>query len=125
MSIADIMLVPFVPRSFDVWTLDKVSSLVEEMRAVNPALRAVTFINRADPRGQDNAEAEELLRENAALTFAHTPLGGRKAFSNAAAQGIAVTELRPSDPKAIEEMLTLFRYVFDIEITSNLHQVSA
>jgi chromosome partitioning protein len=122
MSVADVMLVPFVPRSFDVWTLDKVSALVEEMRAANSTLRAFTFLNRADPRGQDNAEAEELLKENSALTFINTPLGSRKAFSNAAAQGLAAIELRPPDPKASEEIMMLFRYVFDTEVTSNLHQ---
>lgn len=122
MSVADVMLVPFVPRSFDVWTLDKVAVLVEEMRAANAPLRAFTFLNRADPRGQDNTEAEELLKENSALTFIDTPLGSRKAFSNAAAQGLAVTELRPTDPKAVEEMLVLFRHVFNIDVIPESHQ---
>ncbi len=36
LSIADVILVPFVPRSFDVWTLEKVSKLVAEMRSANP-----------------------------------------------------------------------------------------
>ncbi len=35
------------------------------------------------------------------------------AISNAAAQGLAVTELTPPDRKASAEMLTLFRYLFD------------
>ena len=124
MSVADVMLIPFVPRSFDVWTLDKVAALVEEMRAANAPLRAFTFLNRADPRGQDNTEAEELLKENSALTFIDTPLGSRKAFSNAAAQGLAVTELRPTDPKAVEEMLVLFRYVFNIDVIPESPQES-
>ncbi len=49
LAIADTLLVPFVPRSFDVWTLEKVASLVEEMRTANQKLRAYTFLNRADP----------------------------------------------------------------------------
>jgi chromosome partitioning protein len=32
LSVAHVLLVPFVPRSFDVWTLEKVSALVGEMR---------------------------------------------------------------------------------------------
>jgi chromosome partitioning protein len=122
MSIADVMLVPFVPRSFDVWTLDKVAALVEEMRSANTELRAVTFLNRADPRGQDNTEAEELLRENTALAFIDTPLGARKAFSNAAAKGLAVTELRPGDSNPNEEIMMLFRYVFDAGVISHRPQ---
>ena len=54
LTIADVLLVPFVPRSFDVWTLEKVSALVEEMLPANPKLKAYTFLNRADSRSQDN-----------------------------------------------------------------------
>jgi chromosome partitioning protein len=114
LTVADVLLVPFVPRSFDVWTLEKVAALVVEMGAANSALRAYSFINRADPRGQDNDDAADVLRDTQALTFIDTPLGARKAFSNAAAQGLSVTEIRPPDAKAIEEFMQLFRYVFDI-----------
>jgi chromosome partitioning protein len=113
LSVADVLLVPFVPRSFDVWTLEKVSNLVAEMRAANPGLKAYAFINRADPRGQDNDEAADVIRETQALTFIDTPLGTRKAFSNAAAQGLAVTEIKPQDAKAAEEIMILFGCVFD------------
>jgi chromosome partitioning protein len=118
LSVADTLLIPFVPRSFDVWTIEKVSGLVSEMRAANPELRAYTFINRADPRGQDNDDAADVLKETEALTFIPTPLGTRKAFSNAAAAGLAVTEIKPQDPKASEEILMLYRYVFDIKSVS-------
>ena len=79
------LLVPFVPRSFDVWTLEKVATLVEEMRSGNPELRAFVFINRADPRGQDNQDAAGVLKDNAVLEFIDTPLGSRKVFGYAAA----------------------------------------
>jgi chromosome partitioning protein len=118
LAVANALLVPFVPRSFDVWTIEKVSELVNEMRAANPELQAYTFINRADPRGQDNDEAAEVLKEAEMLSFINTPLGSRKAFSNAAAAGLAVTELRPPDPKATEEFMELYKYVFGSEHTS-------
>src|SRR3954471_23856258 len=118
LTVADFLLVPFVPRSFDVWTLEKVSSLVGEMQAANSDLQACTFINRADPRGQDNDEAAEVLRETEMLSFIETPLGARKAFSNAAAAGLAVTEIRPQDAKATEEMMMLYRYIFDTKTES-------
>src|SRR5215218_1134959 len=82
LTVADVLLVPFVPRSFDVWTIEKVAGLVVEMSA-------------ADPRGTDNEDAAEVLREAAALTLLPATLGQRKAFGNAAAEGLAVTELRP------------------------------
>ena len=113
LSVADVLLVPFVPRSFDVWTLEKVSDLVAEMRQANPALKAFTFINRADPRGQDNNEAAEVLKDTQELQFIDTPLGSRKAFGNAAAGGLAVTELKPEDEKASEEIMILVQYLFN------------
>lgn len=112
LTVADVLLVPFLPRSFDVWTLEKAGSLVDEMRLANPGLRAYAFLNRTDPRGQDNLEAAEVLHDTPALRFIDTPLGTRKAFSNAAAQGLAVTELTLQDRKATAEILTLFRYLF-------------
>ena len=115
LTVADKLIVPFVPRSFDVWTLEKVASLVEEMRAANPRLQAYVFLNRADPQGRDNDEAAELLREAGGLEYLDTPVGTRKAFGNAASQGLAVTELKQQDPKATQEMNTLFRYLFDIQ----------
>ena len=118
LTIADQLLVPFVPRSFDVWTLEKVGALVEEMLPANPKLKAYTFLNRADSRGQDNDDAEAVLKDSPALVFIDLSLGTRKAFSNAAANGLAVTELKPPDPKATEEMLMLYRYIFDIKIIS-------
>jgi chromosome partitioning protein len=119
LSVSDVLLVPFVPRSFDIWTLEKVGALITEMQPANPKLKAYTFLNRADPRGQDNDEAAQVLKDTESLSYTNIVLGSRKAFSNAAAQGLAVTELRPGDPKAIEEVMMLYRYVFDITETSH------
>jgi chromosome partitioning protein len=118
LSVAELVLVPFVPRSFDVWTLNKVAQLVDEMRTANPELLAAVFLNRADPSGRDNAEAAELLGESPVFEFWDTPLGSRKAFANAAATGQAVVELTPADTKAAREVTTLFQRSFDVNITS-------
>jgi chromosome partitioning protein len=112
-SVASARLVPFVARSFDVWTMETVAGLVAAMWQANPDGAADTFLNRADPRGQDNDDAAEALRDTTALTFIDTPLGARQAYSNAAAQGVAVTELKPAGPKASEEILALYRPIFD------------
>lgn len=125
LTVADCLLVPFVPRSFDVWTIERVSTLVGEMMTANPELKAYTFINRADPRGQDNEDAADVLKDTGALSFIATPLGARKAFSNAAAEGLAVTELKPQDPKAVEEVVLLYKYIFGINQVSNKEGATA
>lgn len=118
LSVSQFLLVPFVPRSFDIWTLAKVAGLVEEMRTVNPELVAYVFLNRSDPRGQgtENAEAASLLGEIEGLTYLDAPLGNRKAFGHAASQGLAVTELTGphKNPKATSEIITLFTRCFNV-----------
>ena len=111
LSVADVYLVPFNPRSFDVWTLEKVTRLIQEIQTINPGLKAYAFLNRADPRGSDNDEAAEVLKDADAVQFLDTPLGNRKAFSNAAAQGMGVMELQPEDRKAKAEFKALFDVV--------------
>lgn len=112
LAIADVLLVPFVPRSFDVWTLERVAELVSEIRTINPHLKAYAFINRADSVGSDNADAAEVLQDTKELDFMDVPIGARKAFGKAAAQGLAVFELKPLDQKAIDEMAALYQVVF-------------
>lgn len=119
MAVADLLLVPFVPRSFDIWTLQKIGLVVEEMRPANPGLTAVTFISRADAQGSENEEAAQILKEVHALQFANTPISNRKAFGHAASVGLAVTELgshpelkKRMDPKACAEIERLVEAVF-------------
>lgn len=112
LTVADVLLVPFVPRSFDVWTLQKVSTLVEEMKVANPKLEAFTFINRADPRGQYNDLSADVLKDTNTLKFTDLAIGSRIAFGNAASAGLAVTETKPQDSKAVEEMNAIFSYIF-------------
>lgn len=110
--VSDIFLVPFNPRSFDVWTVGRVEKLVGEIMAGKPTpLQCFAFLNRADPRGADNDDAAELLTQSEILTFIDNPVGNRKAFSHAAAKGISVLELSPSDEKASNEINTLFNRV--------------
>ncbi|MFC6619758.1 AAA family ATPase [Deinococcus radiophilus] len=111
LTVADLYLVPFNPRSFDVWTLEKVARLIQEIQTVNPKLRSFAFINRADPRGSDNQDAAEALSDSESLEFLDAPLGNRKAYANAAAQGLGVLELQPEDAKASAEFRRLLEQI--------------
>jgi chromosome partitioning protein len=119
MAVADVLLIPFVPRSFDIWTLERVAALVDEMRPANPELKAFVFLNRADPQGRDNDDANEALADVASFVLLDTPLGSRKAFANAAAEGKAVTELSPRNDQAVAEVTTLYERVFNVISTSD------
>ena len=113
LAVSHVLLIPFVPRSFDIWTIEKVGALVDEMKAANPDLKAFAFINRADSRGSDNEDAAQVLKDSPTLILLDAVIGQRKAFGNAAAEGLAVTELRHSDSKAVDEISNLYRLIFD------------
>lgn len=115
-AVADKLVIPFVPRSFDLWTLEMALAVIEEMRPANEDLKVCVFLNRADSRGSDNEEARELLAQKskyANYTMLTPQLGTRKAFGNAAAEGCAVTELKPQDPKASLEIIELYEAIYD------------
>jgi len=73
----------------------------------------------ADAQGKDNAEAADFLLASRRWSSSYC-FGNRKAFANAASQGLAVVELRPHDAKANEEVGKLFGYLFNIKKISKL-----
>ena len=114
LAVADVLLIPFPPTSVDLWTADTVVTLLKDAQSFNLGLRAYAMINKAFPRGFDNAEAAALLQEYPDhWTYVATPIGNRKAFSNAFGGGYAVTEYQPKDTKAMAEIRVLYRYIFD------------
>jgi chromosome partitioning protein len=125
LSIADVYAIPFLPASFDVWALEKVAQIIEEVRNFNVRIQTVCFLNRADSRGADNVESANIAREIPGLNYLDTSLGNRKSFRAAAAQGLAVTELKPSDPKAVNEMLALYVQLCDLSVLCDRARISA
>lgn len=113
LTVADTALVPFQPRTFDIWTMDKVVALLTEAAGYRDRpLRSLAILNFADPQGADNAAAAEALTGHQPLTYLPTPIGRRKAFPNAASIGLGVLELKPPDPKASAEISAVVEAIF-------------
>ena len=118
LTVSDIFLVPFQPKSFDIWTAAKVSELVLEAKSLNEKLKTYAFINCADSRGKDNADTMEFLSKIDGLCLLTQTVGLRKAFSNATAEGLGVVEMKV-DKKAIAEIKALHNAVFaNTKVTS-------
>ena len=116
--LTDILLVPFLPRSVDVWALADIAALVDEARGVRDGLTALAVLNAADPGdNRDNLEAIEALTDFPQLALLDTPIRRRKAFANATGQGLSVDELVPLDAKASAELATLIVKAFPIAHT--------
>lgn len=112
LTVADLLIIPIRPRSLDIWAIGKTETVIEEARSLNEELKAVAFLNCADHVGHDNDEAAELLKTRQHFTLIDTSLGNRKAFANAASDGLSVIEYRPEDEKAVEEIRALYKRVF-------------
>ncbi|MEC5215026.1 chromosome partitioning protein [Polaromonas sp. CG_9.5] len=112
--LSDVLLVPFQPRSYDVWALNDIAALVDEARSVRDGLRAVAILNCADPgeASTDNAEAAAAVADIPQFEYLNTPIRRRKAFANAAGQGLSVLEIKPSDKKAFDELNALVNALF-------------
>lgn len=110
--VSDVLLVPFNPRSFDLWTISDIEHLVKEVRSLRTShLYAFSILNRADPKGADNRESAELLSESEVIEYVGPPIVSRKSFSNAASVGLGVIEWEPLDQKAISEVDLLFKTI--------------
>lgn len=112
LTIADTLLIPFQPRTFDVWAIDHMRALIEDAATINEKLKAYSVLNAADAIGKDNEDAAAVLRQCTNIHYLDCPLVRRKAFPNAAAQGKGVGEYTPRDPKAIDELTTLMAFVY-------------
>lgn len=111
LTVSDVFLVPFQPKSFDIWTTEKVSDLVEEAKSLNDHLISYALINCAGSRGTDNDDAKSILSQVDNFKLLPLTVGLRKAFSNATAEGLGIIEVK-SDKKAIEEMRALHDALF-------------
>ena len=118
LTAADVLVVPVLPATFDVWSLDPLQELIQEAREINTELRTIAVLNAADPFGKDNDEAAAIIREKQGFDYFPHPIIWRKVFRNAAAAGLSVVEYRPADEKAIHEFCLfaahLFGYAGDI-----------
>jgi chromosome partitioning protein len=113
LTISDALLVPVQPRTFDVWALDQMATLVKEAREIHPSLRAMAFLNAADAQGRDNAEAIDAMMDVHGIEVQSLVLVRRKAYPNAASAGLGIVEMQPQDPKAIKELTRLAQMAFN------------
>lgn len=110
--LSDMVVVPFQPRSIDVWAVADIAALIEEARAIRDGLQAYAVLNMADTAGTDNEDAAAAVADYPALQYLDTPIRRRKSIANAAGNGMSVLELTPRDEKAIAELNALMQSLF-------------
>lgn len=111
LAVSDIFIAPFAPKSFDIWTLEQVVQLVQEMQIANPDIQLYALLNKVDYNEKDIKDARAYIEELGVLKVLRATLHERKAFANAAAAGLAVTEHKPINEKAAAELKALFKEI--------------
>jgi chromosome partitioning protein len=118
LSVTNIALIPCPPRSFDLWSMEQIGSLIVDAKCINPDLRAMAFINFGDAKSADNVSAKKIIEGVDGIELLDVVIGQRKAFVNASADGLGVVELRPKQSKAVSELETLSEAIFSVTTTS-------
>lgn len=112
LTCTDALIVPFAPRSFDVWSFSDMSHLVEEAKGMRGDFLVYAVLNNADISGTDNEEAIEAIADYPALKYLDAPIKRRKSIATSAGKGRSVLEYTPKDAKACEEVQKLVDIVF-------------
>lgn len=113
--VCDKAIFPLRPSQFDLWTLGRLQSLVETASEINEKLRAYVVINQASPNPavKEAEEMKSFLDEFDNIKMLNTVICERISFRRSALHGMAVTEYKPEDQKAIDEITSLYKEVFE------------
>jgi chromosome partitioning protein len=106
----DLAVVPLAARGPELWALDDLAQVLDDVRSVHPDLRAVAVVNRADTgRAGSRLQAiDDYLTSISGIEAIGVSIGNRLAIADAVARGLGVDELRPADGKAVRELRHLY-----------------
>ena len=112
--VAEYVFIPIQPSQFDVWTLQRMESLVIQAKGFNLDLKAFVVISRAstNPLVGEVQEAQDVISDFPNLDLADTIIRDRIAYRKAAKEGLCVLELKPTDQRASNEIHFLYKEIF-------------
>lgn len=113
--VCDKAIFPLRPSQFDLWTIGRLDHLVEIASEINEKLEAYILVSQASPNPAVK-EAEEMTKFLSDFKNMHllkSVLHERISYRRAALNGMAVSEYKPEDLKAIEEITNLYKEIFN------------
>lgn len=115
--VADIVVFPLRPSQFDLWTLARINQLVDVALEINENLKTYIVLNQTptNPGAKEAEEAKKLIGDFDNLTLLNTMISERIAFRRSAVSGMGVSEYKPEDIKAIDEMKRLYEEIYSNE----------
>lgn len=116
MLVADVLISPFRPGQFDIWTMSKMDEHIKKAQLINQNLTAHVLISQASfqPAAKQN-EVEAMLahmEDFPNLNLLRSIIVARQAYRKAAITGKIVYELELNDKNAKSEMKQLYAEIF-------------
>jgi chromosome partitioning protein len=110
----NILLIPILPSQFDVWSLEQMNSLLEEVVQIKNEIQVLTILNKKDTNPNVGIADDflNILSDFTCIKEINYFLGYRIAFRHALTLGKSVGEMCKKDIKAITEMEKIFKGVF-------------
>ena len=98
------LLIPFAPRTFELWSGKIIAEIVTECKKMNDPLQVYSVLNLAYSSGDDNQQTTEIIRDEwPVLHMLSCSIVQRKAWSNSSGHGFAIYEKKFRDNKAVAE----------------------
>lgn len=117
---ADKAIFPLRPSQFDLWTLGRLSTLVNNIKEVNEKLEPYILLNQANTNPKvkepEFADAKLIIEDYPIFKFLDHVIHDRIAFRKAAINGQGVVEYRPEDRKAVQEVHGLYSIIYDVKV---------
>lgn len=117
LSLADVAIFPVIPSDFDMWTFELLSNLVACAQGKECKLKAKVLLNKVHTNPatakQQIKACDDFLSDYNNLTRFNNNLSERITVRRASGKGMGITEYRPIDLKAVNEINTLYEEVFN------------
>jgi chromosome partitioning protein len=116
LTLADKVILPITPSELDMWTFSNLENLIANAQGRYSDLKGHVIVNKlsTNPGSAKNdlADVDDFLSDFEHLMRLKNCLYERKSIRKATAKGLAITEFRPCDDKATNEMLFFYKEVF-------------
>jgi chromosome partitioning protein len=110
---ADLLVIPVMPRVFDLEALNELYAVLEGAWGVGASFEACAVLSCADQNTTTNQEAIEYITTNfPKIKYIDAPVMRRKATGLASASGLSVFESKPVDKKACAEIEKLVETIY-------------
>ena len=113
LMLSDVLLIPVIPRIFDLEALSELYALLEAAWCLDAKVKAYAILSCTDQNMTFNKQAREFIENNyPKIEFLDAPVARRKAIGMSSAFGISVFEEKKPDEKACAEIEKLVQSLY-------------